>query len=138
MTKYVDAILENETLLWQLGFFSLLFFIISLIIIPWLILQIPEDYFEETRRHSMLLELQHPVLRLVVLIAKNLFGLFFILLGIALLVLPGQGLLTILLGVILMDFPGKYRLQRWMVQHHSILTSINWLRKKGHRPPIRL
>jgi len=132
------TLLSDETLLLYLGGFSILFFISTLIVIPWLILQIPEDYFLEASRHSFLTELHHPVIKILLLIIKNLFGVFFIFLGIALLVLPGQGLLTILLGSILLDFPGKFRLQRWFVHHHTVLHSINWLRKKGHRPPIRI
>lgn len=132
------ALLSDESVLVYLGLFSFLFFIVTLIVIPWLILQIPKDYFEETRRQAFLGELHHPVVRFLLLGLKNLLGLFFIFLGIALLVLPGQGLLTILLGIILMDFPGKFRLERWFVRHKSVLRSINWLRKKGHRPPIRI
>jgi len=55
-----------------------------------------------------------------------------------LLVLPGQGLLTILLGIIMIDFPGKYHLQRWCISRESVLHSMNWLRKKGKRAPIKL
>jgi len=82
--------------------------------------------------------MHHPVVKIILLILKNLAGAFFLLLGIALLVLPGQGLLTMLLGIVLIDFPGKYKLQRWFVQHKSILHSVNWLRKKGNRPPIQI
>lgn len=132
------AYLSDDTLLLYLGLFSFLFFLLTLIVIPWLILQIPVDYFEESRRHAFLGELHHPVIRLTLLVLKNLLGVFFILLGIALLVLPGQGLLTILLGIVLMDFPGKFRLERWFVRHKTVLRSINWLRKKGRRSPIRI
>ena len=82
--------------------------------------------------------MHHPLIKIILLILKNLTGAFFLLLGVALLVLPGQGLLTILPGMVLIDFPGKYKLQRWIVQHQSILHSINWLRKKGNRPPIQI
>ena len=138
MIAFIKSVLGNESLVWTLGVISLFFFIITLTVIPWLILKIPEDYFTEEKRHSFLGDLHHPVLKILVLILKNLLGVFFLLAGIALLVLPGQGLLTILLGMVMIDFPGKYRLQRWFVQHKSVLRSINWLRNKGNRPPIQI
>ena len=138
MSDYLQAILSNESLLVYLGIFSLLSFIVTLIVIPWLILQIPEDYFARSSRHSLLSELSHPVLRPVLLVTKNLVGAVFILLGIPLLVLPGQGFLTMLLGIILIDFPGKYHLERWLVSKQSVLRSVNWLRNKGKRAPIKL
>ena len=50
---------------------------------------------------------RYPVLRPLLLIAKNLLGFVLIVAGIAMLVLPGQGLLTIVVGVVLMNFPGR-------------------------------
>ena len=138
MLTRLKVILADETLMYYLGGFSLVFFMVTLIVIPWLILQIPDDYFLTDKRHPYLEELHHPLLRILLLILKNLLGVLFVLLGIALLVLPGQGLLTILLGIILLDFPGKFHLQQRFVQHKSVLRSINWLRKKGHRAPIRI
>ena len=43
------------------------------------------------------------------IIGKNLLGVFFVLIGIAMLVLPGQGILTIIAGMMLLDFPGRHR-----------------------------
>ncbi len=138
MISFLETVWANETLVWTLGVLSLLFFIITLTIIPWLILQIPDDYFTEQNRHSFLDSSHHPVLKILLLVLKNLAATFFLLLGFALLVLPGQGLLTILLGMVMIDFPGKYRLERWFVQQKPVLRSINWLRNKGNRPPIQL
>lgn len=136
MIAYIQAVWADDTLLIYLGLTSLVFFIITLLVIPWLILQIPEDYFVRETRQPFLVELHHPALRIFLLVAKNLLGACFLLLGIALLVLPGQGLLTMLLGIIMIDFPGKYRLERWFVSRETVLRSVNWLRLKGKRPPI--
>lgn len=136
MQKLIATVIDNESLLLTLGIFSLVFFVGTLIVIPWLILRIPEDYFQEEYRHSFLKESEPPLMRYILLFFKNLAGVLFLLLGILLLVLPGQGLLTMLVGIILLDFPGKYQLERWFVQHKTVLRSINWLRKKGKRAPI--
>ena len=47
MIDFIKLVLANESLLLILGIISVLFFIITLTVIPWLILQIPEDYFTE-------------------------------------------------------------------------------------------
>lgn len=138
MPAFLQPLLSDQTLVLYLGLFSLVFFFVTLLVIPWLILQIPTDYFHEPERHSLLSSLNHPVLRITILVLKNILGVFFILLGILLLVLPGQGLLTMLLGLLLIDFPGKFRMQRWFVFKPSVLHSVNWLRNKGKKEPIKL
>jgi hypothetical protein len=66
---------------------------------------------------------------------KNAVGVLFIVLGIAMLVLPGQGILTLLIGIMLTNFPGKYRLERRVVTSKPILRNINKLRvRAGHEP----
>ena len=64
-------------------------------------------------------------------------GAIFIVAGIAMIFLPGQGAITILIGITLTDFPGKYRLERWLVTRRPILRSINWLRERRGHPPLR-
>jgi len=54
------------------------------------------------------------------------------------LVLPGQGLLTIFVGLMLLDFPGKYQVERRAVSYKPILRSINWLRQRVGRDPLRV
>jgi len=72
------------------------------------------------------------------LIGKNVLGYAFIVAGIIMLVLPGQGMLTILIGITLVNFPGRYRLERWFVSRRPVLRSINWLRRRAGQPPLSL
>lgn len=127
---------ENEYLLLILGLVSIVSFLATLVIIPWIVLRIPADYFSKPRRVLLVSSDAHPSLKITVFIVKNLFGISIVVLGVALLVFPGQGLLTILIGVILIDFPGKYRFQRWLISREPVLKSVNWLRKKGHKKPL--
>jgi hypothetical protein len=77
------------------------------------------------------------VIRWSLLISKNILGYVFIILGIAMLVLPGQGILTIVIGIMFINFPGKYRLERWAVTRPPVLKAINMLRRRaGHAPLI--
>jgi len=133
----LDSIALNETTIWLLALFSVASFIGSLILVPVLVVRIPEDYFAESRRHRWEpWAHEHPVIRWSLLIAKNLLGYLFIVLGIAMLVLPGQGVLTILIGIMFINFPGKYRLERWVVMREPVLRTINRLRRRAGRAPL--
>jgi hypothetical protein len=57
-----------------------------------------------------------------------------VLLGLVMLVTPGQGILTLLSGLLLMNFPGKYRLEQWLVLRPGILRALNWLRRRRNQP----
>jgi hypothetical protein len=101
-------------------------------------LRIPANYFSEPRRVPTLGGNWPPPIRWIVILLKNAIGILVLLFGIAMLILPGQGLITVLIALILIDFPGKYRLQRWVVQRKPVLNSVNWLRKRGQREPLKL
>ena len=71
------------------------------------------------------------------MIAKNLFGLLLIVLGILMLVLPGQGVLTIVAGIALVDFPGRHRLVQWIVAREPVMNALNWVRRRGQQPEFQ-
>ena len=73
-------------------------------------------------------------------VAKNLAGIALIVVGVALSLpgVPGQGVLTVLVGVMLLDIPGKKRLERRIVAHPKVLASMNRLRDRFGREPLRL
>ncbi len=127
----------SESTLWLLGIISLITFVGTLIVVPWLIVRIPTDYFASRKREVAAWSHRHPAVRWLLLIAKNLFGGILVIMGIVMLVLPGQGLLTILIGLVLLNFPGKYRFERWLVLRRPILRSVNWLRRRSDREPLR-
>ena len=117
---------------------SLVTFIGTLIVIPMLVIRIPADYFVRTKREAPPWASQHPAIRGLVLIGKNLLGSVFVLVGILLLALPGQGLLTIAVGIMLLDFPGKFKLERWFITREPVSRSINWLRRRSNRVPLAI
>jgi hypothetical protein len=112
-------------------------FIGSLIAIPLILVRLPANYFDtRTPRHWM--KDHHPLLRLLGLIVKNVVGVIFLLAGFAMLFLPGQGLLTMLIGVSLVDFPRKRELEAKMVSQPTLLSVINSMHQKFHKPPLTL
>ena len=127
----------DEATIWYLAAFSIISFIGTLLLVPVLVIRIPEDYFAEKKRHRWEpWAHEHPLIRWSLLIAKNTLGYIIIILGIAMLVLPGQGILTILIGVMFINFPGKYRLERWVVLRAPVLNTINKLRQRAGRAPL--
>jgi hypothetical protein len=69
---------------------------------------------------------------------RNLVALVVLLVGVLLLVLPGQGLLTILAGCLLLDVPGKRRLELRLMQKPRVLAAINRLRQRRGRGPLHV
>jgi hypothetical protein len=127
----------NETLLWWLFAASVAVFLLTPIGVAWAVIRLPADYFTEQQRRPLGSWVEHPVLRLILLVVKNVFGVVLLIAGLAMLFVPGQGLLTIAVGLILIDFPGKFRLERWIVSRPSVWRSINWLRNRAGCEPLK-
>lgn len=138
LSEILTWVHNHEAILPWLAIFSVLTFIGSLIVIPILVIHIPQKYFLHQKRNPAVNPGQNPGLRPVLLILKNVFGVLFVLAGLAMLVLPGQGLLTILIGIILVDFPGKFALERKIIQQKKVLSAVNRLRARAGRPPIQI
>ncbi len=138
----MSALLEHlgayEGLFYWLGALSVFTFFASLMVIPFLAIRIPPDYFTNHHRYSDRWRGTHPALRVTVLTLKNLLGVTLILAGMVMLVLPGQGIITIVIGLIFTDFPGKYTLEKKAVLQPAVLRSLNWIRAKAHHPPLEL
>jgi hypothetical protein len=111
-------------------------FVASLIAMPLLIVRLPVDYFKRLPIREW--PTRHPLVHIGIVVLKNFIGFAFLLCGVAMLVLPGQGLLTILMGFILIDFPHKRNIELWLIRHRPLLRAANWIRKKNHQPPFDL
>jgi hypothetical protein len=125
-----------EGLLWWATGLSLAAFVATLVGVPWVVARLPSDYFSRRRRSVWRLGAQQPLVKLIVGVAKNAFGALLVLLGIVMLVTPGQGVLTILIGLLLINFPGKYHLERWLVLRPGVFRALNWLRRRRGQAPF--
>ena len=121
-----------------LAVISVVTFMVTLLALPILIIHIPDEYFLHEKRKTRNNPKDLKGFRLVCRILKNIMGVFFVLTGLVMLLLPGQGLLSILIGIMLMDFPGKYKLERTIIRRKKVLSTINWVRAKAHRPPLQV
>jgi hypothetical protein len=109
---------------------------LSMLLVPWLIIQIPADYFSSPQRREHPWADRHHLVRMAAVIIKNLLGYALIAGGIAMLVLPGQGLLTLFVGLMLIDFPYKFKVERWLIERPVILKAANWIRSKAKKAPL--
>ncbi len=118
---------------WLIGL-SLVVSLGGLVAVRWLVLAIPHDYFTAPRRPDW--RDRHPVVRLLLVVGKNLIGGVLLVLGLAMLVAPGPGIVTLLLAVIFLDLPGKRALERRIVTLPTVLHAINRLRIRANRPAL--
>ena len=132
----MDQIFSKEVLLW-ISIGSGIALLLTAIAIPIVIVKLPPDYLLNDQKKSWL-DTQPIVVRGGLRVVKNLFGVLLVVLGIIMLVLPGQGVLSIVLGLTLVDFPGRRALQCKLIRRPRVIESINWIRKKFDRPPLRV
>lgn len=131
---FIGFITENKDVLLLLTIITLITFITSLIVIPYIIINLSPNYFL-LKKQSMY-EYKHPFFRYLVLIVKNILGYILFLLGIVMLFIPGQGLLSMALGILLMNFPGKKNVERKFFSNKKVNNVINLIRRKFGKDEI--
>ena len=138
--KIVSWSSMNSDLLFLLGSLSIFILTISVFMMVLIISFLPEDYFKSENRNliSSVQNSRYPLLKLLVLITKNFFGVLLLLSGILMLVLPGQGILTIITGLVFMDYPGKYKFERKLLRQKGVINSINWIRSRLSKPSLKV
>jgi len=111
---------------------SVLLVFVSVLATPWLVAQLPRDYFSSIapERRST------GALALALSMVRNLVGAVFVLFGIVMLVTPGPGIVALLLGLTLCHFPGKHLLVRRVARQPNVFASLNWLRHRKGKVPF--
>jgi hypothetical protein len=104
----------------------------SVVVTAWAVRRLPVDHLSrapedrqraEQRQRSQLL--------------RNALGFALLVLGLLMLVLPGQGLLTVVAALVLMDFRLKHRFERWLLLRPRVFAAINRFRRRSGQPPLR-
>ncbi len=122
--------LVKSNVLMALGIFSIVAVVATAVIVPIVIARMPADYFVKSSDERR----SNPVL----VVLKNIAGVLLVLLGVAMLVLPGQGILTLVLGLGLVDFPGRRRFELKVMSRPSVLKAVNALRRRAGRSPLEV
>jgi len=120
-----------------IGGISLGMFLVSALLVPIFVQTLPPDYFKKRKIRAKPKWVPFP-LHVLYLVAKNIIGIVLIVLGLAMLVLPGQGLITLIVGIILTDIPGERQAFLFVLRKTPVLKGMNWLRKKKNIPPFEL
>lgn len=128
----VSGLLEPNVML-VVTLCSVLLFVLSVLAIPHSVARIPSTYFLPRDRRP-----QGARRTTAFHVGKNVLGVVLLALGVAMLVLPGQGLLTIIVALVLIDFPGKRRLLRRLVSRPRVRQALNHMRERAGKPPLEL
>jgi hypothetical protein len=125
-----------EELLAGLAALSFATFVISLLLIPWLIGKLPKECFLRLAYRQEKPWQASPI-GLLRFVLRNILGFLLLVAGFLMLFLPGQGLLTLLIGLFLLSFPGKRRLLLFAVRGEKTREALDWLRRKVGKPPFQ-
>ncbi len=103
-------------------------FVATLVAIPVILMKVPDDWFvRPPRAHGVPLK-----------IVRTALGFALIALGIAMIVLPGQGVLTILVGLSILDLPIKHRMIAKILGNRKVHAGIDKLRRKAGKGSLRV
>lgn len=131
MLEFISNLLaEYEKILIIIGIVSAIVLVVSLLTMPWLLGKIPVNYFSDNNQCLN-------KCNFFITMIKNFIGLILLLTGIVMLITPGQGIISILLGLFLMQFPGKRQLELMLINNNITFQTINWLRSKAGKPPLK-
>ena len=129
--------LVHPKVLIALAVVSVFLFFASVIGVPWFVSRVPSDYFSRRERQRMGMRSRpKSAVRMLGAIARNVVGYILLVLGVLMLVLPGQGVLAIIVALFLIDFPGKHRFERRIIAYAPVFRALNRLRTRAGRPPL--
>ena len=134
ITEWFSA---HQALVWWTSAVSVALLVLSPIVAIWFVTRLPTNYFVQKHRRPLSSWDNYPAVRTCLLVAKSILGMVLTLVGVVMLVAPGQGLLTIVVGLLLLEFPGKFRAERWLATRRKVWRSLNWLRGKAGKPELK-
>lgn len=110
---------------------SLVCCVVSIFVATWAVRRLPADYLLHDPDGA-----EAPSCSRASLLLRNTFGGLLLVLGVLMLILPGQGLLTIVAALAVMSFRSKRRLEQRLLARPHVLALINRLRRRSGRPAL--
>lgn len=98
------------------GGLSLVLLVAGVLGAPAVVARLPADFFTREGRATS--------------VWIGVAGWVLVVVGIAMLILPGPGVVVLVVGVVLADFPGKRRFLRWLLGRGRILDGLNRMRAR--------
>ncbi len=131
LARWLD---EYSTLLWWVAGVSVGSLLLMIVLLPRIVAGLPADYFVARRgAHARTGPRQWAGF-----VLKNALGVVFLIAGLLMLLLPGQGLLTMLIGLLLVDFPGKRALELKLVRRPRVRKFLDGMRRKRGKEPLKV
>src|SRR5690554_7342965 len=96
--------------------------IASAVALPWILIRLPEDYFVATQQHKP----DRSPLGWLIWLLRNSLAIVLLIVGLLMLVLPGQGLLMILIALGVSTSRHKYSLDRKSTRLNSSHVRISY------------
>ncbi len=106
--------------------------IVSVIALPWVVVRMPADYFVTARKTKQ----DRSPLGWLIWLLRNSLAVVLLIVGLLMLVLPGQGLLMILIALGVSTSRHKYSFERSIISRKTVFKTVNWIRKRFQRSPI--
>lgn len=113
-----------------IGFASFILLVISLVISILVMTQLPADYWLVYQQQ------QQDTTPIMLKLIRNTLGLVLLVIGLLLLILPGQGLVTILVALMISDLPFKHRFIAKLVANPGVQKGLNTVRKWRGKAPF--
>lgn len=132
----VETFKNHEQLIWLLGIGSVVLLVGTALLIPWLIIILPADFFARKLGSPEAQSSRSRMSTIVLAVCRNLIGAVLLVAGFIMLFVPGQGLLTILVALALIDFPGKRILLLRMISSPRVFNAANGIRRWAGKPEL--
>ena len=131
---FSDWISDYNQIIQCAGIVSVFLFFLSLFLLRYVILRLPEDYFIKVSSISK--SNSKSLKKIIVRIAKNALGFLLTICGIILLFTPGQGMITILIGLCLIDLAIVNQFKKKIINNSKVQKALNWIRTKKSVKPF--
>ncbi len=137
MNEFLTQVWASMTLTNVLIFIGAFVFsiLLNIVVIAIVFIKIPANYFSPHYREDFLPGAGWHT-RWGAFLLKNIAGVIMLVIGVIMLVGPGQGILSILTGIILLDIPGKRPIEAKLIGRPTILAAANKLRARYNKPPL--
>ena len=133
----VNWITQHHSALGWVALFSSLAFLCSLVVMPFVVIHLPHDYFAR-QEHRDSKSNRYALIQIFFVIGKNVIGWVLLFAGVLMLFLPGPGLLSMLIGLVFATVPGKKRMIKKILGMAAVRTAIASMREKRNKLPLIL
>lgn len=108
--------------------------LIASVVSIYVLVRLPADFLDRPRQRTFS---RCSIYAFAAFALKNLLAVALVVVGVVLTLLPGPGLVTIAAGLALSDLPVGDRMLRKILERRPVLVSVNGLRRKFSRAPLR-